>query len=111
MTTIAIWLLGTAGGIASAWALSRLVNRLIHRWHNSHPGLFCGLCRLHRLDRNSRRLLKQVTQFHRLAQPGRIFTEPQWLDPDRLGAAWRVRASELHALRARLFDLDPVSGG
>ncbi len=105
-----VWgLVGAAGGLALIYGAIHMAKRLTHRWHNSHGGLFCSLCRVHRLDRSARRLLKQVVQYHRLAQPARVFIEPYWLDPTRLGAPLRGRAAEVAALRSRLFDLDPAS--
>ena len=98
---------GMVAGLALLLGVIHLGKRLAHHWHNSHPGLFCSLCRIHHLDRNSRRLLKQVTQYHRMAQPARIFIEPHWLDPNRLGASLRNRTDEILALRNRLFDLEP----
>lgn len=73
------------------------------RHQQSHAALFDGLCEAHELDRASRRLLSQVIRFHRLCQPARLFTEPQWLEPSRLGGALASRAAEVTALRNRLF--------
>ena len=113
MSMSTVWILAAAG-IVPVGALLYLLHRLFHRWrYNSHPALFCGLCRLHGLDRGARRLLKQVVEHYRLAQPARLFTEPQWLDPARLRGPLQARAAELTALRERLFDLDPpdAAGG
>jgi len=113
MSMSTVWILAAAG-IVPVGVLLYLLNRLVHRWrHNSHPALFSGLCRLHGLDLGARQLLKQVVQYHRLAQPARLFTEPQWLDPARLRGPLQARAAELTALRERLFDLDPpdAAGG
>lgn len=106
MSPIALGLGGAVVGVILLVVLVRVAKQLAHHWHNSHPGLFCSLCRLHRLDRNSRRLLKQVAQCYRLPQPARIFIEPQWLDPARL-TALRGRSAEIVALRNRLFEVDP----
>lgn len=106
MSPLALALAAAAVGLVILFGLVRMARRFAHRWHNSHPGLFCSLCRLHRLDRNSRRLLKQVAQCYRLAQPARIFIEPQWLDPARL-TPLRARSAEIVALRNRLFEVDP----
>jgi hypothetical protein len=109
MSHVVIWFGGAIGAVVLVFGLLHLVNRMTHRWHNSHPGLFSSLCRLHQLDRNARRLLRQVAQHHRLAQPGRLFIEPQWLDPLRLGPSLRARSPEIIALRGRLFDLESAS--
>ena len=108
MSQLVLGLVGAAGGLASICGAIHVGKRFAHHWHNSHSGLFCSLCRLHRLDRNSRRLLKQVVQYYRLTQPARIFTEPHWLDPARLGAPLRARAADIAALRNHLFDLEPA---
>lgn len=106
MSPLVLVLGGAVGGLILLFGVIRVARRLAHHRHNSHPGLFCGLCRLHRLDRNSRRLLRQVAQCYRLAQPARIFIEPQWLDPARL-TPLRARSAEIVALRNRLFEVDP----
>jgi len=105
LSTLAIVL-----GLALIGGLLHLANRVVHRWRNSHPGLFYDLCRLHGLNAGSRRLLRHVAQHHRLAQPARLFTEPQWLDPARLGGPLRLRSAEVSALRSRLFDGPPAGG-
>lgn len=73
------------------------------RRYNSHGSLFAGLCRLHGLDRGTRRLLKQVARHHRLRYPARVFTEPRWLDPASLPAGLRDESRRVAALRNRLF--------
>ena len=78
--------------------------RVAHRRrHNSHGSLLHSLCRVHGLDRGTRRLLKQVARHHKLAHPARVFTEPQWLDPARLRGAMRRQASRVAAVHDRLF--------
>ena len=81
-----------------------LYTKMAHkRRTNSHPGLFQGLCELHQLDRGSRRLLKQAVQFHNLTPPSRVFTEPGWLDPAKLGAEFQPQVKALKQLGNRLF--------
>jgi hypothetical protein len=97
--------LAVAGGMIAlvclaVWLVSRWYSR---RHHNSHRRLFQGLCRTHGLDRRARGLLKQVARHHQLRQPGRLFTEPKWLNPAELRGALRRRAAEVAALRSRLF--------
>jgi len=99
-----VWLLIAGGTIAAVCVLLYVVNRLLHRWrYNSHPALFYGLCKVHGLDGNARRLLRQVARSHNLRWPGRLFVEPKWLEPANLGGTLRARAAELVALRERLF--------
>lgn len=99
-----LWLLlaGVAVGIVSGALYYG------HRWHHrhrhqSHAALFRGLCETHRLDRSARRLLSQVGRYHRLAQPARLFTEPEWLEPAKLGDRFSAKAGEVADLRTRLF--------
>jgi len=99
---------GLAIGVVSVILV--IANRIAHRWrYNSHPALFRGLCKLHGLDSVSRRLLKRVVRFHRLAQPARLFIEPKWLDPANLGASFQPRAAELERLRNGLFNVRPAA--
>lgn len=95
---VAAVIVGIAGGVW--YALQR---KRKQRNGFSHSALFDDLCRVHGLDRASRRLLKQVVQHCRLAQPGRVFVEPRWLDPATLSEPLRSKPSELTALRERIF--------
>jgi hypothetical protein len=61
------------------------------------------LCRGHELDQVSRRLLRSLATWHRLAQPARLFVEPQWFDAASLSEPLRMRQAELERLRDRLF--------
>jgi len=99
-----VWLAAAGGMIALLCLAVWLVYRWQHRRRqHSHRSLFQGLCRTHGLDRGARRLLRQVARRHHLRQPGRLFTEPKWLNPAELPAALRRRAAEVAALRNRLF--------
>ena len=94
-----------AGGLIAAVCVAIAVATRIHRQRRrkSHAALFRGLCQLHGLDRRARRLLKQLARHYQLAQPARLFCEPKWLDPTGLRSGLRQRASEVTALRNRLF--------
>lgn len=90
---------------------SYAATQFANKWrYNSHPSLFYSLCRVHDIDRNTRAMLKQVIRHHGLTQPARLFTEPEWLDPAKLGKPFQAKAQSLQALRLRLFaiDKDPV---
>lgn len=79
-------------------------NKLAHRRrYNSHASLFAGLCRVHGLDRAACKLLRQVVSCRGLAQPARVFTEPQWLDPSDTPQALRGQTGQLAQLHQRLF--------
>lgn len=102
------WLLVAGAVIAVVSVILVIANRMAWHWrHKSHRGLFSGLCKMHNLDSSSRRLLNRVVRFHRLAQPGRLFIEPKWLDPAGLGPAFRADAVPLAKLRTSLFNLRP----
>jgi len=98
------WLLIAAVTIAGVCGTIHVAGRILRHWRYNSPGsLFFGLCRVHRLKFGSRRLLKQIARLNRLSDPGRLFTEPGWLDPTRLRGPLRTRAAETDALRRRLF--------
>jgi hypothetical protein len=70
---------------------------------NRPRALMTELCRGHELDQVSRRLLRSLATWHRLAQPARLFVEPQWFDAASLSEPLRMRQAELERLRDRLF--------
>lgn len=94
-----------AGGITAVAVVAYAVNRFRRHWRvESQWGLFHGLCRAHGLGRGSRLLLRRIAQHHRLRQPARIFTEPDWLDPaSGLASKFGGRLGEIGELRTRLF--------
>jgi hypothetical protein len=103
-----VWLLIAGVVIAVVSVVLVVANRIARRWrYNSHPALFYRLCKIHGMDSASRRLLKRVVRFHRLRHPGRLFVEPNWLDPANLGTAFRPYATELERLRNALFNVRP----
>lgn len=86
------------------WILSRFLSRQERmRRHFSPKALFQALCSAHGLEPAQRRLLKRLARFHGLAQPARIFLEPERFDPNGLGAAFSDMRDELIELRERLF--------
>ena len=99
-----VWLLVAGGTIGVVCGALVVVNRIVRaRKGYSHPGLFNALCKLHALDRNARRLLKQIAQFHGLTAPARVFTEPGWLDPASLGGQFKSQTADLGKVRSLLF--------
>lgn len=99
-----VWLVVAGLGIGLICALLVVGTRIAHRRRfNCHATVFGGLCKIHGLDAAARRLLKRVVRFHGLAQPGRLFVEPRWLDPANLGSSFQARAAELEKLRRQLF--------
>ncbi len=99
------WLLAAAAAAVVVGVGIYLVRRQLCRGQTSHAALFRGLCEAQGLSRISRRLLRQIGQHHRLAQPARIFVDPRWLDPAGLSPALRLRSAELAALRQSLFGI------
>ncbi len=99
-----VWALAAGGVIAIVCGGLLLYTKMANKWRtDSHSGLFSSLCKLHELDRGARQLLKRAVQFHSLAPPARVFTEPKWLDPSKLGADFKPQAKALKDLRIRLF--------
>ncbi len=101
---LAVYLAITVGLIVAVCAISYFGTRLRHNWRYKSPlALFLGLCRTHKLDVGSKKLLRQVAQHHKLAQPARVFTEPQWIDKASLSGTLRSQSMKLGILRERLF--------
>ncbi len=71
---------------------------------NSTLRLFGELCRAHRLDRPSRRLLKRLAAARGLKNSTELFVEPEHFDMTSLPPALKTSASELRQLRHKLFD-------
>jgi len=105
---VVVWLVIAAGLITGVCLAIYGARLLAHRRrYNSHSSLFNALCRVHGLDRHARGLLKQVVRHHNLAQPARLFTEPEWLDLAKLGR-FTGQKDKLRELGKRLFS---ESGG
>ncbi len=86
---------------------SYAATQLANKWrYNSHRSLFYSLCRVHDIDHNTRTMLKQVIRHHGMTQPARLFTEPEWLDPAKLGKPFKAKAQRLQVLRKRLFAIE-----
>lgn len=70
---------------------------------NDGMQLFLELCRVHQLDRASRRLLQRLATAHELKHPALLFVEPQRYDSNELDASWQSSHDKLVALRDLLF--------
>jgi len=75
----------------------------LQRRLNSHPALFDALCKVHRLNRGERALLRQVVRAQNMTFPSQVFTEPGWGAARPLPADLRSKASELARLQEKLF--------
>ncbi len=83
-----------------------LIRRYLER---SQPGyadpqeLFNELCLAHRLSWQETSLLTRLADEHHLADPGRLFLEPERFELAGLGAELRDQSGPLAALRDKLF--------
>lgn len=75
----------------------------IRRRLNSHPRLFDALCKLHRLPRHQRILLRQVVRARNMAYPAQVFIEPGCLDVRTLPEPLRGSVAELGKMNKKLF--------
>lgn len=74
------------------------------RRHPNHPlRLFLELCKAHGLNWSERWLLWRAARDQRLRDPGRLFLEPERLDPANLSPSLRLHGSRLRLLRERIF--------
>ena len=61
-----------------------------------------SLCSAQRLDRNQRRLIAELAEFHRAAQPGVLFIQPERFDPANL-VGFNGNLQEVKQLDEHLF--------
>jgi hypothetical protein len=71
--------------------------------YDSPPELFRELCRVHRLDWPTRRLLKRLAAEWEMTSPALLFIEPERFNSARLPAEWQEKAAQLEQLRQQLF--------
>lgn len=95
-------LVGTA---AALLLLLRILDRCQrgHRHVNRPLRLFLTLCKAHELTWPERWLLWRVARAQRLRDPGRLFLEPERLDPTNLSPSLRLHGHQLRQIRERLF--------
>lgn len=65
--------------------------------------LFRELCRVHKLDGASQRLLAQVARARSFPQPAQVFLTPAAFEPANLPAGLKNKADQLLRLRGQLF--------
>jgi hypothetical protein len=105
---LVLWLLLLVGLFWSLNALSRFLARRDKRQrplYNSPRALFRTLCRVHKIDRPGRRLLKRLAAHRGLTYPAQIFLEPDAFNPAAMPAALQACAAQLTALQRTLFGL------
>jgi len=101
---LVLWASGILGVLVSVWLLMKLLAWRDGRGaRNSPRALFRRLGKAHGLDRGERRVLRQLARSQRLAHPGRVFLEPDRLEPARLPPQLAARRDTIAALRRRLF--------
>ncbi len=96
---------GVVGVIIFVTLIVVLVKRRGGNAAYSHVGLFKQLCHVHGLDRKSQKLLRRVADYFRMPQPARIFTEPHWLNPEKLGGLGFADKDVIDNLRKKIFDI------
>jgi hypothetical protein len=90
-------------GVATAvYSHLKRRNDMTERCDDPHK-LFRELCLTHQLDWSSRRLLLQLADGLKLAQPAQVFVTPSAFEPVRVPGSLRGRIEEIKRLRERLF--------
>lgn len=97
-------LLFFAGLVIVFWLVARTSDRYERpRATNSPWRLFFSLAKVHRLRWSEIWILWTVARRQRLADPARLFLEPERLSQAQQGAASSSRSQTLHSLSKRLF--------
>jgi len=97
-------ILGALAILAVFWGLRRWLGGDDDRKTYFSPRkLFSDLCAAHGLTRKESRLLRSLARAQGLADPARLFLEPERFDPEALGPALARESDPLRALRERLF--------
>ena len=92
------------GILAACWLLSKVLDHYDGRRPvDSSLMLFITLCKAHRLRWLDWWFLWRVARDQRLDEPGRVFLEPERLDPANVSPVLRLRSEQLAALARRLF--------
>jgi hypothetical protein len=98
-----------AGALIAVCLTLLLVGRFFRRFeglksYDSPPELFRELCRVHRLDWSSRRLLRRLAAEWEMTSPALLFVEPERFNAARLPEDWQQHAQHLERLRQKLFE-------
>ncbi len=101
---VLLWILLAIGFFVFVGLLSWLLARSDkHQLFNSPRGLFRSLCSAHQLDRPAHSLLVQMARAEGIAQPARLFLEPECFRRESLPPALEGKQAAIAALAARLF--------
>jgi hypothetical protein len=87
--------------LSSYWRSRR--QRLVF-WHDSSSRLFRELCRAHRLNSASKRLLKRLASAREVSSAADLFVAPEYFELANLPATLKSSADDLRQLRHKLFD-------
>lgn len=71
--------------------------------YDSPPELFRELCRIHRLGRSGRRLLKRLATYWGLADPAVLFVEPEFFNSKKLSPELQEDTERVEQVRRQLF--------
>jgi hypothetical protein len=86
------------------WGLVRLMNRQEGRRSFNNPKqLFDSLARAHQLNRQDRRIFLQIARVHQVAQPSRLFLDPDQFDAALAQHELQGQETAIAKLRDRLF--------
>jgi hypothetical protein len=97
-----------AGVIIAICVTLFLIGRYFRRFerlksYDSPPELFRELCRVHKLDWSTRRLLKRLAAEWEMTSPALLFIEPERFNVSRLPMEWHEETTRLEQLREQLF--------
>ena len=70
---------------------------------DSSAKLFRDLCAAHGINRSSRRLLQQLAEAQKVADPASLFVEPRYFDSRTIPVELRASSNELQRLCETLF--------
>jgi hypothetical protein len=103
------WML-IIGGAALLLAIIGMVHGVLTRrkrrefWCDNSARLFQELCRTHRLNSASRRLLKKVAAARGIEHATELFVEPKYFENTDLPSTLHASARDLRQLRHTLFE-------
>ena len=107
-TDLVLWMLAVVAVFVVIGIVAKIVARRDKRQlYNSPRGLFRQLCKAHGLERGNRALLRKLAHQQGLAQPARLFLEPDRFQAENVGAARLQEQPALDALKQRLFGANP----
>lgn len=93
------------GIILGVWLLSRYLQYRDGRGYHSPRALFHELCRAHKIDWPSRRILVRLAHAQHVSWPAQLFLEPHRFELDRIEqfADTPLTLEKLKALRITMF--------